>query len=191
MNTLAGIYRPRRGSIVFDGVEIKDLDVHERVARGLVLVPETRNIFPEMSVYENLVAGATLIKDKNKVREKLEVVYSIFPWMRSRSKQLAGTLSGGEQRMLTIARAMMSEPKLLMFDEPSAGLAPKVVAEIYNVIARLNKEFNITILIVDQNVKRALDLSSKFYILSNGEIVFEGKPGEIDEKDLMRKYFGL
>jgi branched-chain amino acid transport system ATP-binding protein len=191
LNTLAGIYRPRRGSIIFDGVEVKNLGVHERVAKGLILVPETRNIFPEMSIYENIVAGAILIKDKNKIREKLEIIYNIFPWMRSRSKQLAGTLSGGEQRMLTIARALMSEPKLLMFDEPSAGLAPKIVAEIYNIIEKLNKELNITVLIVDQNVKKALDLSSKFYILFNGEIVYEGRPGEIDEKNIMRRYFGF
>jgi branched-chain amino acid transport system ATP-binding protein len=191
LNTLAGIYKAYKGSIIFLGSEINDLKLHERVSKGLILVPEARNLFPEMSIYENLIAGAFLTKNKNKIKERLEIVYNIFPWMRSRSKQLAGTLSGGEQRMLTIARALMSEPKLLMLDEPSAGLAPKIVAEVYKIIKRLNGELNITILLVDQNIKKALEISSRFYILSNGRITYEGKPTEAIERDIIRKYFGL
>ncbi len=191
LNTLAGIYKIHKGSIIFNGEEIKDLKLHERVARGLILVPESRNLFPEMSVYENLLAGAYLLKDRDKIRDKLEIVYNIFPWMKTRSKQLAGTLSGGEQRMLTIARALMSEPKLMMLDEPSAGLAPKIVSEIYNIIVKLNKELGITILLVDQNMKKALDISSMFYILFKGKIIYEGKPTEIDEQGIIKKYFGL
>jgi branched-chain amino acid transport system ATP-binding protein len=191
LNTLAGIYKVYKGSIIFLGSEINDLKLHERVSKGLILVPEARNLFPEMSIYENLIAGAFLTKNKNKIKERLEIVYNIFPWMRSRSKQLAGTLSGGEQRMLTIARALMSEPKLLMLDEPSAGLAPKIVAEVYKIIKRLNEELNITILLVDQNIKKALEISSRFYILSNGRITYEGKPTEAIERDIIRKYFGL
>jgi len=159
---------------------------------GIILVPEGRGLFPKMSVEENLEMGAFLRKDVDEIRKDLEFVYSLFPVLRERRRQLAGTLSGGEQQMLAIAKGLMARPRILMLDEPSLGLAPKIVDHLIDMISQINREKKITILIAEQNVYAALSISERAYVLENGSIVMSGSSLELLENPVIkRSYLGL
>lgn len=173
MNTVAGLLRPSQGKIVFEGEDITRLDAPQVVGRGICLSPEGRQVFPELSVRENLDLGAYLRTAKER-DETLEVVYELFPRIKERMHQPAGTLSGGEQQMLAVGRALMGKPKLLMLDEPSLGLAPIIIQEIFDLVVRIN-QLGTTILLVEQNAKMALRISHRGYVLETGKIVLSDK----------------
>ena len=190
MMTLAGILRPRRGSITFEGEELVGKSPAEIVARGLALVPENRLVFPALTVKENLMAGAFRRRDRTAIRGDIERMFDRFPPLRERVSQLAGTLSGGEQQMLAVARALMSRPRLLLMDEPSVGLAPLVVAEIFAIVRQLHAE-GVSIFLVEQNAHMALKVAQHFYLMEQGRVSFSGTPGELAEDDVIqRAYLG-
>jgi len=191
LKTIAGILRSTRGEIQFLGERIDHLYPHQIVEKGLVRIPEGRKIFPSLSVLENLQLGSYLPKAKAKRSESLEKVFSLFPVLKERSKQLAGTLSGGEQQMLAIGRGLMSLPRLLMLDEPSLGLAPLLVREIFRTVREINKE-GTTILLVEQNVFNALDMAHEGYVLENGRIVLRGKSRDLlGNEHIKESYLGV
>ena len=189
---ITGLIKPRRGSITFDSRRIDALSPDEIVRRGVSMVPEGRELFPRMTVLENLELGAAYIdRAYGQTTASLEWVLALFPVLRERSKQQAGTLSGGEQQMLAIGRALMSRPKLLMLDEPSLGLAPLLVADVFRTVQQINQE-GVTILLVEQNVRQSLSLAHRAYVLENGRIVMEGKGKElIADKHVKEAYLGL
>ena len=190
--TIAGIVRAQTGSIVLDQVNITNFTPQNIVKRGIAVVPENRLVFPLMSVRENLLAGAFSRKEgKNTiVQNDIKQMFSKFPVLNERSEQLAGTLSGGEQQMLAVARALMSKPKILLMDEPSVGLAPLIVAQIFGIILEMKNE-GMTIFLVEQNANMALKVADKFYLLEQGEITFEGVPDQIKDADIIqRAYLG-
>ncbi len=192
MMTIAGILRPRRGRIRFLGRDITGMRPSGVVKRGIALVPENRLVFPAMNVHENLIAGAYLRLGKRKAQVQRDVdhVFERFPRLQERSKQLAGTLSGGEQQMLAVARALMARPRLLMMDEPSLGLAPLVVEEIFRIISDLNAD-GTTIFLVEQNAHMALQVADHFFLLEQGQVSFSGKPGQLSEHEVIqRAYLG-
>lgn len=179
------------GTVTFDGERIDQIPAHKIVARGLILCPERRRPFREMTVIDNIMIGAYLTKDKNEIQDNLDKVYQLFPVLKDRSKQVSGTLSGGEQQMLAIARAMMSEPKLLCIDEPSTGLAPILRAEVFQKIAEISK-LGITVLLVEQDVSTVFKMASRNYVLSSGKIIAEGSSKTILKDEVVRKtYLGL
>jgi branched-chain amino acid transport system ATP-binding protein len=189
---ITGLIKPRNGSIAFEGRRIDALSPDQIVRLGMSMVPEGRELFPRMSVRENLELGAAYI-DRALVRtaESLEWVLALFPVLRERSRQLAGTLSGGEQQMLAIGRALMARPKLLMLDEPSLGLAPLLVAGVFRTVRQINQE-GVTLLLVEQNVRQSLTLAHRAYVLENGRMVMEGKGRElIADKHVKEAYLGL
>jgi branched-chain amino acid transport system ATP-binding protein len=186
MMTIAGILRPRGGSIRFSEQEISALPAHAIVARGIALVPENRLVFPSMTVLENLHAGA--YQRKNGFAEDIERLFARFPRLKERTGQLAGTLSGGEQQMLAVARALMSRPKLLLMDEPSLGLAPLVVEEIFAIIAELHRD-GTTIFLVEQNAHMALKVAQRFYLMEQGRVTFSGDPGSLAEDEVIRRAY--
>ena len=189
--TISGVLRPRRGQIEFDGRRIDGLKPAEIVEAGLGLVPEGRQLFPSMTVEENLTMGACTRRARGSRPETLERVYRLFPRLRERHHQIAGTLSGGEQQMVAIGRGLMSCPKLLMLDEPSLGLSPMLVTAIFNIIQEINRG-GATILLVEQNVFRALKLSRRGYILENGQIVAKGPSDQLLRDPQVRTaYLGL
>ena len=188
MYSIAGILRPKRGSIRLAGEEIAGLNSAGIVARGLALVPENRLVFPQMSVRENLLAGAYQRNDSGGVTADIERMYARFPRLKERREQLAGTLSGGEQQMLAVARALMSRPRLLLMDEPSLGLAPIVVKEIFGIIAELNRE-GVTIFLVEQNAHLALQVAHHFYLMEQGRVTFSGNPGELAEDEIIKRAY--
>jgi branched-chain amino acid transport system ATP-binding protein len=190
MMTIAGILQPRRGSIKLGGAELAGLSPARIVSRGIALVPENRLVFPQMNVRENLLAGAYQRKDKAAVAEDIERMYARFPRLSERREQLAGTLSGGEQQMLAVARALMSRPRILLMDEPSVGLAPMIVAEIFKIVAELNRD-GTTIFLVEQNAHMALRVAHQFYLMEQGRITFQGTPGQVAEDEVIqRAYLG-
>ena len=192
MMTIAGILRPKRGSIGFLGRDITGMKPSGIVRRGIALVPENRLVFPDMNVHENLVAGAYLRlgKSKAQVNQDIDHVFTRFPRLQERAKQMAGTLSGGEQQMLAVARALMARPKLLMMDEPSLGLAPLIVEEIFRIIGDLNAD-GTTIFLVEQNAHMALQVADHFFLLEQGQVTFSGKPGQLSEHEVIqRAYLG-
>ena len=190
MMTIAGILQPRRGSIRLDGAELVGLSPARIVAQGVALVPENRLVFPQMSVRENLLAGAYQRGDKAGISADIERMYQRFPRLAERREQLAGTLSGGEQQMLAVARALMSRPRLLLMDEPSLGLAPLVVAEVFRIVADLDRD-GTTIFLVEQNAHMALQLARHFYLMEQGRVTFDGTPGELAEDEVIqRAYLG-
>lgn len=171
---IAGIMMPERGKVYFDGADITSLPSHQRSSRGIALVPEGRHVFPFLTVLENLeVGGYKFRRDKAKTRRLIEDKFQMFPRLRERASQHAGTLSGGEQQMLVLARALMSEPKLLCLDEPSLGLAPIVVKEIFKSIVAVNRA-GMSVLLVEQNARYALDTAHRGYVLKNGEVIASG-----------------
>jgi branched-chain amino acid transport system ATP-binding protein len=190
LKAVMGIHPPKEGSIVYKGEEISRVPADRRVEMGIALVPEGRQIFARLTVRDNLDLGAYHRKDWDGVRRDLEWIHSLFPVLGERETQIAGTLSGGEQQMLALARGLMSHPELLMLDEPSLGLAPLVVRDIYRVIGEINKS-GITILLVEQNINMAMKVSSYAYILETGEIRTEGDPEEVMKKEnIMKAYLG-
>jgi branched-chain amino acid transport system ATP-binding protein len=186
MMTIAGVLKPKKGSIQFGGAEISLLAPHAVVARGIALVPENRLVFPSMTVLENLQAGAFQRKDR--FEEDIERLFGRFPRLEERAGQLAGTLSGGEQQMLAVARALMSRPKLLLMDEPSLGLAPLVVEEIFRIIAELHRD-GTTIFLVEQNAHMALKVAQRFYLMEQGRVTFSGDPGSLAEDEVIRRAY--
>jgi branched-chain amino acid transport system ATP-binding protein len=189
LRTILGTVKPWRGQITYNGHDVTYVPPHRKVAMGVVLVPEGRHLFVNMTVQENLLMGA--YQQRQVPQESLELVYTLFPILKERAHQRAGTLSGGEQQMLTIARGLMARPQLLMLDEPSQGLAPKLVAEVFSAIERLKKETNLTILLVEQNVEHALTISDYAYIMHEGKIKAEGSAQEIRESEIREVYLGL
>ncbi len=191
LKLISGILPNYKGTIYFEDKNITSLPSHHRVELGLVQVPEGRHVFPYMSVMENLDMGSILPKARSRRKENLARVFELFPRLSERSKQMARTLSGGEQQMLAVGRALMSNPRLLMLDEPSLGLAPLVVSEIFAVLSKINA-LGVTVLVVEQDVKASLELSRWGYVLENGRIVLSGEAKEILKSDKVRKaYLGL
>ncbi len=187
--TIAGILSARSGSVELGGEDLTQLSAAKVVSRGIALVPENRLVFPRMDVEENLRAGAYSRKASAKViAADIADMYRRFPNLEQRKNQLAGTLSGGEQQMLAIARGLMTRPRILLMDEPSVGLAPLIVEEIFNIIRELNAD-GVTILLVEQNAHKALGVAHKFYLIEGGEITFSGSPGEIEEDEVIRRAY--
>jgi len=186
MMTIAGVLKPKKGSITFLEKNLTGLAPHAIVARGIALVPENRLVFPSMSVLENLHAGAYQRNDN--FGEDIDRIFGRFPRLKERSAQLAGTLSGGEQQMLAVARALMSRPKLLLMDEPSLGLAPLVVEEIFAIIAELHRD-GATIFLVEQNAHMALRVAQRFYLMEQGRVTFSGDPGSLAEDEVIRRAY--
>lgn len=190
LRSISGLVRVREGQILWDGKPIHGLRADDIVARGIVHVPEGRRVFATMSVRENLDLGAYLRRDRQGVEEDREKVYQLFPRLKEREKQLAGTLSGGEQQMLAIGRGLMARPRLLLLDEPSMGLAPLLVAEIFRIIQEINKA-GTTILLVEQNANQALRIGHRAYVLQSGEMVMEGEAREVaSDPEVRRAYLG-
>ena len=188
LNGIAGALPVRAGSIVFDGEDITRLPVHERVRRGMSLVPEGRGIFARLTVAENLDMGAYLRRDAAGVRADLERGYALFPRLAERRRQLAGTLSGGEQQMLAIARALMGRPRLLLLDEPSMGLAPLVTRLIFDTIRSISAE-RVSILLIEQNARAALELAARAYVLESGRVTLAGPSAAILSSDGVRRAY--
>ncbi len=190
MYSIAGILRPRSGSIRFSGEPITGDPPHRTVARGAALVPENRLVFPKMTVLENLRAGAYSRRDCGEIDAGIESAFARFPRLKERAAQDAGTLSGGEQQMLAVARALMSRPKLLLMDEPSLGLAPIVVDEIFRIVVELNRA-GTSIFLVEQNAHMALKVAHHFYLIEQGRVTFDGDPGALAEDEVIhRAYLG-
>jgi len=192
IRTIAGMQRPSRGSIRFEGAEIAGEPSHRICDLGVGQVAEGRQIFPNMSVLENLEMGAVIKRARHQRRQSLERAYALFPRLAERRRQAAGTLSGGEQQMLAIARCLMGRPRLIMFDEPSLGLAPLIVRDVFAIIRRLNHEEGLTIILVEQNVALSLGLADRGYVLENGRIVMTGEGKALLADDRVRQaYVGL
>jgi len=195
LNSLSGVVPPRDGQIIFNDVPVQGLAVHKIVRMGISQVAEGRQVFKPVSVDDNLELGAYLhhkfIGSREAIRKNKETVYDLFPLLRERRKQLAGTLSGGEQQMLAIGRALMAGPKLMLLDEPSMGLAPMVVHEIFRVIENLSQEKKTTVLLVEQNARAALKLANRGYVMETGRMILEGTAAELlNNKDVQRAYLG-
>lgn len=188
LNTISGLLRPASGSITFLGKRIDGLEPHTIVGMGISHIPEGRKLFTDMTVHENLEMGSYPYHAWKRKRETLMEVYQVFPGLKERERQLARTLSGGERQMVAMGRGLMSRPKLCMFDEPSYGLAPKVVLEVFKVIKAL-RERGITILLIEQNVKHSLEISDRAYVLENGRIVLEGCCNELLQSDYVRQAY--
>ncbi|MCS7130617.1 MAG: ABC transporter ATP-binding protein [Archaeoglobaceae archaeon] len=192
MNSIIGVVKPKKGKIKLNGDDLINLPTYEIIKKGVTIAPEGRKIFPFLTVEENLLMGAINGEAWKKRKSSLEFIYSKFPRLKERRMQLAGTLSGGEQQMLTIARALMASPKLLLIDEPSLGLAPKISLEVYKLIKSLRDENKITILLSDQNAKRVLQISDRAYIIENGRIRMSGLSEELAKNENVRRvYLGL
>lgn len=188
LSTICGLLTPRSGKVIFEGKDITGTSAEKVTAMGMALSPEGREIFPGLSVQENLRLGAYLSKDKGKIQANYDRIYELFPRLKERFKQIAGTLSGGEQQMLAIGRALMSDPKLLLLDEPSLGLAPNLVEFIFQIITDINKQ-GVTILLVEQNANMALQVADRGYVLSTGVISMTGTGEELITNDDIRKAY--
>ena len=188
MQSVVGLLPKRSGSVFFDGHDITKMPCHKIVGLGMTQVPEGRRIFQEFSVYENLMMGAYTVKDQQKFKEDLESIYERFPRLAERRNQIAGTLSGGEQQMLAMSRALMIHPKLLMLDEPSMGLAPILVDQVFSIIKELH-ESGTTILLVEQNASKALEIADRAYVLETGSITLSGTGTELSQSDEVRKAY--
>lgn len=190
LHTISGLIKPTSGSITLNDKDIVVVKAHEVISMGMAQVPEGRRVFSKMTVQENLEMGAFLRNDKAEIEADLEGVYDKFPRLRERRKQLAGTMSGGEQQMLAMARALMSKPDIILMDEPSMGLAPILVQEIFNTIVEVNKQ-GVTVLLVEQNANMALSIADRAYVLETGNIVLEGNAKELlDHDDVKKAYLG-
>jgi branched-chain amino acid transport system ATP-binding protein len=191
LRAIIGAIPTMSGSIEYNGNSIVGLPSHDMVGKGISMVPEGRRLFPKMTVMDNLKMGAFSIKDKVRIQKKLDEIFEIFPRLAERKNQLAGTMSGGEQQMVAIGRGLMSYPKLLILDEPSLGIMPKLVAEIFDFIKKINKS-GVTILIVEQNAKETLEFANYAYVIANGETVIEGTNIELLNNDRVQKiYLGI
>ncbi|MGB3366493.1 MAG: ABC transporter ATP-binding protein [Acidaminobacteraceae bacterium] len=190
LRSIMSLEKPTKGTITYIGKNITIMQTKNIVGDGLVLVPEGRRVFSNLTVKENLILGAYLRKDKEEINKDMEWVYNLFPRLREREWQKAGTMSGGEQQMLAVGRALMTKPKLLMMDEPSLGLAPLIIKDIFNIIKEINKQ-GVTILLIEQNAKAALEISDYGYVLEVGKVVLEGKGSELlVNEDVKKAYLG-
>ncbi len=188
LHTITGLLFPKKGSVIFEGKDITKIPAHKIVSLGMAHVPEGRRVFAELSVYENLKMGAYTRKDKGEIAQTLEMVYKRFPRLQERKNQLAGTLSGGEQQMLAMGRALMSHPKIIVMDEPSMGLSPILVNEIFDIIQEVSAG-GTTVLLVEQNAKKALSIADRAYVLETGTIVLEGEAGKLMDDDSIKKAY--
>ncbi len=188
MHSIMGLIPVTSGTVTYMGQQINHVPPHKIVHMGMTQVPEGRRIFQELTVYENILLGAYIQKDKKAIKEDIERVYEIFPRLEERKKQVAGTLSGGEQQMLAMGRALMSRPKLLMLDEPSMGLSPLFVDQVFEVIQRIHRE-GTTILLVEQNAGKSLAISDRAYVLENGKVAYSGTAKELSESDEIKKAY--
>ena len=190
LHTITGLLQSKKGTVTFEGQDITKVPAHKIVYMGVAHVPEGRRVFADMSVYENLVMGAYTRKDKNEIEESLANVYKRFPRLEERRNQMAGTLSGGEQQMLAMGRALMSKPKIILMDEPSMGLSPIFVNEIFDIIQAVS-ESGTTVLLVEQNAKKALSIADRAYVLETGRITLEGKASDLlHDESVQKAYLG-
>ncbi len=190
LNTIAGVKKPSRGTVQFHGNRIDGLPPYQAVVEGISLVPEGRRVFPRLTVLENLEIGSYTPKARKRKNEALKKIYELFPVLEVRKNQLSSTLSGGEQQMLAIGRALMSWPRLILFDEISLGLAPVVIKQIYQKVKQINAE-GITALLVEQDIQRSLKAAHKVYIMQSGRIRLEGRPESLSQEEIKKAYFGL
>ncbi|MHB1025233.1 MAG: ABC transporter ATP-binding protein [Desulfobacteria bacterium] len=191
LKTISGLLKPRKGSIEFDGVRLDRLSPDRVIGQGVVHVPEARRLFREMSVEENLIMGSLSPEAKKKRYETMDWVYQLFPRMKERRKQPAGTMSGGEQQMCAIGRGLMALPKIMMFDEPSLGLSPILVQEVFEIAKRINKE-GVTVMLVEQNVRQTLAMCDRAYVLENGRVVLQGTGKELtNDPHVKEAYLGI
>lgn len=188
LHTITGLLSPKKGSVMFEGTDITKIPAHKIVSMGMAHVPEGRRVFAELSVYENLKMGAYTRKDKNEIEESLANVYKRFPRLEERRNQMAGTLSGGEQQMLAMGRALMSKPKIILMDEPSMGLSPIFVNEIFDIIQAVS-ESGTTVLLVEQNAKKALSIADRAYVLETGKITMSGNAKDLLEYEAVKKAY--
>ena len=190
LHTVTGLIRPKHGSVIYDGHELTKIAPHKIVSLGLSHVPEGRRIFQDLSVYDNLLLGAYTRKDKKKIESEMEYVFEQFPRLKERRRQMAGTLSGGEQQMLAMGRALLSDPEMIVMDEPSMGLSPLLVSEIFDII-RSFREAGKTVLLVEQNAKKAMTVSDRVYVLETGMITTEGNAADlINDERIKKAYLG-
>ncbi len=190
LHTVTGLIRPKNGSIVYNGKELTKIAPHKIVSLGLAHVPEGRRIFQDLSVYDNLRLGAYVQKDKKKIESDMETVFEQFPRLKERRRQMAGTLSGGEQQMLAMGRALLSDPEMIVMDEPSMGLSPLLVSEIFEIIKNF-RDAGKTVLLVEQNAKKAMTVSDRVYVLETGSIIKEGAAAElINDESIKKAYLG-
>jgi branched-chain amino acid transport system ATP-binding protein len=190
LNTISGLLTPTRGTIEFFGKEIGDLVPHKTVDEGISLVPEGRRVFPRLTVTENLVMGSYVPRSRPNKNKSLKDIHELFPVLKARQNQMADTLSGGEQQMLAIGRALMSEPKLILCDEISLGLAPLIIKDIYKRLMQINTE-GLTIVLVEQDIRRSLKVANHVYVMLEGKVVLEGDPTSLTEDEVKKAYFGL
>jgi len=191
LKTISGLLKPRKGTIAFDGVRLDQLSPDKVIGQGVVHVPEARRLFREMSVEENLIMGSLSPEAKKKRAQTMEWVYELFPRMKERRKQAAGTMSGGEQQMAAIGRGLMALPKVLMFDEPSLGLSPILVQDVFGIAKRINSE-GVTVMLVEQNVRQTLAMCDRAYVLENGRVVLEGTGRELmNDAHVKEAYLGI
>jgi branched-chain amino acid transport system ATP-binding protein len=188
LHTITGLLTPKNGSVFFDGVEISKIKSHKIVAMGMAHVPEGRRVFAQLSVLQNLMLGAFTRKDKAEIDKSLKSIYARFPRLEERKSQIAGTLSGGEQQMLAMGRALMSQPKIILMDEPSMGLSPIFVNEIFAIIEEVSAS-GTTVLLVEQNAKKALSIADRAYVLETGNIALTGKASELLDNDEIKKAY--
>lgn len=188
LHTITGLLSPKKGSVMFERKDITKIPAHKIVSMGMAHVPERRRVFADLSVYENLKLGAYTRKDKENLNKDLESIYERFPRLAERKNQSAGTLSGGEQQMLAMGRALMSKPSIILMDEPSMGLSPILVNEIFDIIESISKS-GTTVLLVEQNAKKALSIADRAYVLETGKIVTSGKASELLEDDSIKKAY--
>jgi branched-chain amino acid transport system ATP-binding protein len=190
LKTISGLLSPSQGAIQLFGENIEGLPPHLIVPKGMVLVPEGREIFPRLSVYENLIMGSYSPKSRRKKDKTLSDLFNLFPILEARRNQMGNTLSGGEQQMLAIGRALMSDPKIILCDEISLGLSPLVIKSIYKRLRQINRD-GMTIILVEQDVKRSLNSSGRAYVMLEGGVVLHGEPAEFSEEEVRRAYFGI
>lgn len=188
LHTVSGLIKPSTGTVLFEGKDITKIPGHKIVSLGMAHVPEGRRVFAQLSVYENLLMGAYTRKDKEEIQNSLQIVYDRFPRLEERKNQMAGTLSGGEQQMLAMGRALMSSPSIILMDEPSMGLSPIFVNEIFDIIQKVS-DAGTTVLLVEQNAKKALSIADRAYVLETGKIVLEGKADELMNNDSVKKAY--
>ena len=188
LHTITGLLKPKSGSVMFEGKELTTTPAHEIVKLGMAHVPEGRRVFADLSVYDNLMLGAYTRKDKNEIAKTLEMVYERFPRLEERKKQTAGTLSGGEQQMLAMGRALMSKPRIILMDEPSMGLSPLFVNDVFDIIKKISAS-GTTVLLVEQNAKKALSISDRAYVLETGKIALTGKASDLINDDKIKKAY--
>ena len=190
LHTVSGLLQPTKGSIIFEGQDISKVPAHKIVSLGMAHVPEGRRVFAQLTVLENLKLGAYTRKDKNEMEETLKMIYKRFPRLEERKNQIAGTLSGGEQQMLAMGRALMSHPKIILMDEPSMGLSPIFVEEVFKIIRDISAE-GVTVLLVEQNAKKALNIADRAYVLETGNIILQGDAKKLmNDESVKKAYLG-